>query len=214
MNLWRTMSISAIVLSVFAIGGTALVAWTFSATEKRIAENERQVLLHQLHALIPADEYDNQLDEDVIQVTAPQQLGSKTPLKIYRARKDQQPVAAIISAVAPDGYNGDINLLVAIRYDGTLAGVRVTRHRETPGLGDAIDERRSDWIHHFTGKSLTYPPARDWKVKRDGGVFDQFTGATVTPRAIVNAVYRALRYFAQHRDRLFASNEGQHANDH
>jgi len=214
MNLLRNMSISAAVLSVFAITGTSLVAWTFYSTQERIAENERQVLLTQLHALILPSEHDNKLDEDVINVIAPEQLGSKKSVAIFRARKDDKPVAAIISSVAPDGYNGDIHLLVAIRYNGQLAGVRVIKHRETPGLGDAIDASRSAWIKSFDKKSLTQPTTRDWKVKRDGGIFDQFTGATITPRAVVNAVHKTLLYYQQQRDKLFASSEVKHATDH
>lgn len=214
MNFWRNMTISAAVLSIFAVGGTSLVAWTFSATQQRIAENERQVLLSQLHALIQPGEHDNKLEEDVMYVTAPAQLGSKKPVAIYRARKSGKPVAAIISSVAPDGYNGDIHLLVAIRYNGKLAGVRVVNHHETPGLGDAIDENRSDWIKSFTNKSLQEPDSKNWKVKRDGGVFDQFTGATITPRAVVNAVFRTLQYYQQQRDKLFTNNEVKHESDH
>jgi electron transport complex protein RnfG len=123
-------------------------------------------------------------------------------------------VAAIISTVAPQGYNGNIYLLVAIRYSGKLAGVRVVKHRETPGLGDAIDEKRSDWISSFDNKSLQNPAPKDWKVKRDGGVFDQFTGATITPRAVVDAVYKTLQYFEKHRDELFTKQEVKHATDH
>lgn len=214
MNLWRNMSISAVVLAVFAIGGTTLVAWTYSATQQRIAQNEREVLLSQLHTLIQPGEHDNVLDEDVLYVTAPAQLGSKKPVAVFRARKNKQPVAAIISSVAQDGYNGDIYLLVAIRYNGTLAGVRAVKHHETPGLGDSIDAQRSAWIKSFDNKSLQEPTAKHWKVKRDGGVFDQFTGATITPRAVVNAVYRTLVYFQHHRDQLFANSEVQHAKDH
>lgn len=214
MNLWRNMSISAVVLSVFAISGTSLVAWTFTSTLDRIAENERQVLLSQLHALIKPEEHDNPLEDDVIYVTEPAALGSKKPAAIFRARKNGKPVAVIISSTAPDGYNGDIQLLVAIRYDATLAGVRVVKHRETPGLGDAIDAQRSDWIKGFDNKSLQNPATKDWKVKRDGGVFDQFTGATITPRAVVNAVRKTLVYYQTQTDKLYVVSEVKHAPDH
>ena len=214
MNLWRNMSISAAVLSIFAISGTSLVAWTFYSTQERIAENERQVLLTQLHALIRPAEHDNKLDEDVLYVVAPKQLGSKKPVAIFRARMNDKPIAAIISSVAPNGYNGNIHLLVAIRYNGELAGVRVIKHRETPGLGDSIDASRSDWIKSFDNKSLQNPISKNWKVKRDGGVFDQFTGATITPRAVVNAVHKTLLYYQKQRDKLFATSEVKHATDH
>jgi len=214
MNLWRNMSISAAVLSIFAVAGTGIVASTYYLTRDRIAENERQVLLAQLQTLVRPDEYDNHLTEDVLYVTAPEALGSKKPVAIFRARKEHKPVAAIISSVAPDGYNGDIDLLVAIRYSGVLAGVRVIKQGETPGLGDAIDASHSDWIKGFDNKSLTHPASKDWKVKRDGGVFDQFTGATISPRAVVKAVYKTLKYYQAHRNTLFAKNEESHVKDH
>ena len=114
------------------------------------------------------------------------------------------PVAVVLALIAPDGYGGPIKLLVGINADGSLAGVRVVNHHETPGLGDAIDTRRSNWILGFTGRSLGDPSPAQWAVRKDGGVFDQFTGATITPRAVVKAVKRALVYFEAHRDTLFA----------
>ena len=151
---------------------------------------------------------------DVIQVTEKESLGSKKPLNIYRARKEGKNIAVIISAVAPDGYAGDISLLVAIDNSGKLIGVRVAKHRETPGLGDAIELKRSDWILNFNGRSLDNPGKKGWRVKRDGGVFDQFTGATITPRAVVKAVYKALEYFKQNSDVLFSTKSiGQTSNE-
>jgi electron transport complex protein RnfG len=126
----------------------------------------------------------------------------------YRARQGGRPVAVILRFAAIDGYNGPIHLLAGIEADGRLAGVRVLSHRETPGLGDAIEAAKSDWVYSFAGKSLGSPPAAGWAVERDGGVFDQFTGATITPRAIVEAVQRALAYHGSHRDALF---EAPHA---
>lgn len=203
----RNMLISGLLLAGFAILGTAIVAWTEDATRERIELNQRAALLNNLHALIPPEQHDNDLYEDRIRVRAPDHLGSPYPLPVYRARRDGRPLAAILTAVAPDGYSGPIRLLVAVNYDGTLAGVRVLNHRETPGLGDAIEVSRSDWIHEFEGKSLRNPPPEDWRVKRDGGVFDQFTGATITPRAVVGAARRTLVYFQAHREELFAKAE-------
>jgi len=201
----RNMIVSAVLLGLFAVIAAALLAWTHDATAPRIAENQRQAVLRQLHALVPATSHDNDLFADVTHVRAPARLGGDEPLPVYRARRGGRPVAAVLTAVAPDGYNGTIRLLVAVRHDGTLLGVRVVDHRETPGLGDAIDERKSDWILGFAGKSLRDPPPEQWRVKRDGGVFDQFTGATITPRAVVAAVRRALEYYQHHRDELFAA---------
>ena len=203
MSLARHMTISALLLGLFAIIGTAMVALIHDATAERIAANHRAFLLKSLHILVPPEQHDNDLFTDVITVTNQELLGSKKPVRVYRARRNEKPVTAIINAVAPDGYSGSIELLVAIRYDGSLAGVRVVKHKETPGLGDSIEASRSDWILGFDDRSLTNPEKKGWAVKRDGGIFDQFTGATISPRAIVNAVYRSLLYFDTHKDELF-----------
>lgn len=202
--LLRNMLISALLLGLFAIAGSAIVAVTYDLTDETIAENERLYLLNSLHIIIDKSEHDNDLFGDSIQVIEPDLLGSKKPQTVYRARKTGVPVAAVFTTVAPDGYNGDIHLLVGIYADGSLAGVRALKHLETPGLGDKIEADRSDWIDSFNGLSLHKPDAKGWAVKKDGGQFDQFTGATITPRAVVKAVHKALLYFQQHRDALFA----------
>lgn len=206
------MSVSSALLGLFAIVGTTLLALTYNSTADQIAENERLAVLKGLHSLIPPAQHDNDLFTDTVQIHDKKLSRLKAPVTVYRARKNGKPVAAIISSVAPDGYNGSIHLLVAIRTDGRLAGVRVAKHRETPGLGDAIDERKSAWIHSFDGKSLGNPPVEQWRVKRDGGQFDQFTGATITPRAVVKAVRNTLEYFTRNRDTLFDRSGGTKAN--
>lgn len=200
----RNIITSAVILGLFAMIGTALVAFTFDMTHERIAATERAGLLRNLHRIVPAEQHDNDLFTDTIQVIAPEFLGTSAPVTIYRARMAGKPVAVVLSPAAPDGYSGNIRLLVGVYEDGTLAGVRVTSHRETPGLGDLIDESRSDWILKFAGRSLKDPAEGQWRVKKDGGAFDQFTGATITPRAVVKAVRKALVYFKQHEDELFA----------
>ena len=197
------MLIGGLILGLFAVVGTGLVALTYDGTAERIAENERESLLRSLHQIISPDSHDNDIYTDIIQVTDPL-LGTSQPVTIYRARQGKEPVAAVIASIAPDGYGGEIKLLVGILYDGTLAGVRVVSHKETPGLGDAIEAERSDWILGFNGRSLGNPEEKRWKVKKDGGVFDQFTGATITPRAVVQGVYNTLRYYQKHREELFA----------
>jgi len=194
---------TGLILGVFAIIGTALVALTYDNTRERIATSERAYLLRSLHALITPSIHNNDIFTDTVTVTS-SLMGTNKPTVVYRARMDGKPVAAVLTPIAPDGYNGTIKLLVAVLYDGTLAGVRVIAHRETPGLGDEIDEQRSDWILGFKGHSLQNPDKSGWAVKRDGGVFDQFTGATITPRAVVNAVHRSLQYYEQNKDLLFA----------
>ena len=203
MNIVRNMIISAIVLALFAASGTFFVSYTFDNTADRIKENKRLALLKAFHVLIPNDTHNNDIFSDIISVQDKDLLGSNKPVNIYRARKDNKNIAVIINSVAPDGYSGNIELLVAINFDGVLAGVRVVHHKETPGLGDAIDESRSDWITKFKQHSLTNPDKKGWAVKRDGGEFDQFTGATISPRAIVRAVYNTLRYYKEHRDKLY-----------
>lgn len=201
----RSMGIAALILAGFATIGTILVAVTYTGTKDIIAEAQRVALEASLNQLVPADRYDNQVVEDRIEVIAPQWLGTDQPVTVYRARKNNQPVALFATPTAPDGYSGPIQLLIGVYADGALAGVRVLAHKETPGLGDGIDEKRSPWILTFTGKSLENPRPEVWKVKKDGGVFDQFTGATITPRAVVKATRQFLDYVRTHREQLFAT---------
>ncbi len=195
---------SALVLTLFALIGTALVVVTYDTTRERIAENDRLALLRNLQELVPPSRYDNDPVADTVTVQSLEYLGTSDPITVYRARQAEEPVAAMFAAEAPNGYAGPIRMLVAVNVDGRLAGVRVLSHKETPGLGDRIEVERSDWIHGFVGRSLGDPPIERWGVKKDGGVFDQFTGATVTPRIVVNAVRKALQYFAAYRDTLLA----------
>ena len=201
---YRQSLITAAILLLFALVGTAMVAYTYDSTREQIAANERATLLRKLHRLIPPESHDNALLQDTLQVQNRTLLGTTDPVTVYRARRHGEPVAVVIAAVAPDGYSGSIRLLVGINVDGSLGGVRVVSHRETPGLGDAIEEERSDWILGFSGKSLQNPPLENWAVKKDGGAFDQLTGATITPRAVVKAVRQALLYYRDHKGALFA----------
>jgi len=201
----RQILITTAMLTLFSLIGTLMVAVTHVTTRPQVEANERQALLQQLEAIMPRERFDNDIVQDTSQVTDAQLLGTPKPVTVYRARRHGQPVGAVIAAIAPDGYSGPIRLLVGIHQDGTLAGVRVVAHKETPGLGDPIEEGRSDWITRFTGRSLINPDEAGWRVKRDGGVFDQFTGATITPRAVVKAVHQSLIYFKHNRERLFAN---------
>jgi H+/Na+-translocating ferredoxin:NAD+ oxidoreductase subunit G len=190
-------------LAVIAAVLTALVALVASFTRERIASNEQAWIRQRLDALVPPATHDNDLLADSISVTAPDLLGSAQPVKIYRARRAGAPVAAVLRPIAPDGYRGPIELLVAIGQDGRLIGVQVSRHQETPGLGDAFESRDVHWLDRFRGRSLTDPPPPRWTVRRDGGDFDAFTGATITPRAIVKAVRNALEYYQRNSQRIF-----------
>lgn len=194
---------SAASLGLIAVGGTALLSGVHWLTADRIAEQERRAMLVQLHEIIPADRYDNELRDDRTSFRDEAHFPGGQTVTAYRARQDGQPVAVILRFAAPDGYNGAIQLLAGIESDGRLAGVRVTSHKETPGLGDFVETAKSDWIRDFEGKSLRSPQPAGWQVRRDGGEFDQFTGATITPRAVVEAVRRALTYYESHREALF-----------
>ncbi|MBK1644085.1 electron transport complex subunit RsxG [Thiocapsa imhoffii] len=194
--------LAAFVLSAFSVSGVALVAVTHHLMDGRIAENQRHAMLQKLESIVPQGAFDNDPLEDLIQVSARELLGSQTT-RVHRVRKGEEPVAVILDPVVPDGYAGPIQLLVSVLQDGTIGGVRVLFHHETPGLGDKIEERKSDWILSFDGKSLVNPTPTGWAVKRDGGEFDQFTGATITPRAIVEAVKNTLIYVQQQGNSLF-----------
>ncbi len=195
----RSVIVLAGVLAIL----TAALVWLADATRERIAANQQSGVTTALNALMAPRTYDNEPLEDSIEVSAPDFLGTSRPVLVYRARKDGQPVAVIVRPIAPDGYRGPIELMVAIAYDGTLIGVQVLRHNETPGLGDAFENREADWLDGFRGLSLMKPPQQRWTVRRDGGEFDAFTGATITPRAIVKAVRRSLEFYNANRDRLF-----------
>lgn len=201
---------AAAILAGFAVCGALLVAVTWESTAQRIAANERAFLLRSLADVLPEHGYDNAIHEDAITVTDAL-LGTTAPVAVYRARLRGRPVALVLAPVAPGGYSGPIRLLVGVLADGTISGVRVVGHRETPGLGDRIEVERDDWVLGFDGRSLGQPPRERWAVRRDGGVFDQFTGATITPRAVVSAVRDALVYFEAHRDALFAAPAGASA---
>ncbi len=194
--------ISGALLGVFGVLGAGLVGFSHDLTAARIAQNERDTLLRQLEVLVPPDQADNDISTDVLEVSSPSQLGAEVT-RIYRAKRNGQIVAVVLSPVITQGYSGAIRLIVGARRDGTLAGVRVLSHRETPGLGDKIEVERSDWILDFNGKSLVSPPDSQWRVKRDGGEFDQFTGATITPRAVVRGVKAALTFVRRNEVRLF-----------
>ena len=189
---------------LFAMLGGALVGLTFIQTEDDIKHNEKITLLRKLNNIIPAESYDNDLLLDTISIKPSSLLSTKEESLAYRARKNNKNIAVVFSSIAANGYNGSIYLLVGINADGELAGVRVVKHRETPGLGDPVSITHSNWILGFDNKSLSNPDEKGWKVKRDGGEFDQFTGATITPRAVVKAVHNALLYFDQNQNMLFS----------
>lgn len=192
---------------VGALGLGGLLAMR-ALTAERIAEQQRASTLRALAVLLPK-EYDNDPQVDRIDVVAPAWLGTDDTLIVRRARQGGRVEALLLEAVAPDGYNGDIRLLVGVDARGRVIGVRVVEHRETPGLGDPIEIARGPWITGFDGRSLNDPSEDAWRVRRDGGAFDQLAGATITPRAVVGAVRRALQFVETHGEALAMAPVGE-----
>ena len=203
---------NSLVLGLFAVVTVGTVTLLQQLTAERIQASERSAQLRALNEILPRGSYDNQLLHNSVDVHDPL-LGTKRPLPAYIAIKDGKPSAVILQAIAPDGYSGAIHLLIGILADGQAAGVRVVGHRETPGLGDKIELAKNPWIRSFESRSLGNPDESGWAVKKDGGDFDQFAGATITPRAVVGAVHRALQYFDAHKAQLFAASTGSIAPD-
>lgn len=191
------------VLAGFALVGAALLALASNFTIDKRQQNERELVIAALNAVVPISLYNNDPLADQISVRDPL-LNRSEAVTVYRMRKNGRNVAVVLEPTAPDGYSGNIKLLVGITAAGRISGVRVVTHKETPGLGDGIDSRRSNWIKQFDGNSLTQPARDDWAVQKDGGIYDSLTGATITSRAVVEAVDRALIYFDQQRELLFS----------
>jgi len=202
-SLARSISFNSLLLGLFALITATLLSVTYLGTEQPIADAKREVAKRALLEIVPLDRHTNNLLVDTVAIRAESwpMLGIEEGVANI-ARQGDEPVAVILPSVAGDGYNGDIQMIIGINIDGTVAGVRVISHRETPGLGDKVDLSKNDWILDFNGKSLSNPPPDRWKVKKDGGNFDQFTGATITPRAVVNQVFKTLQYFKEDRERL------------
>jgi electron transport complex protein RnfG len=207
--IFKSMGKNSFLLALFALLTALILASTNKLTEAPIAEAERLAAQKALLEIVPLERHNNDLLVDTQEI--PKQywslLGLDNGGNIHIARYNNQPVAAIIPTVTSEGYSGDISMIVGINFDGSIAGVRVVEHRETPGLGDKVDLRKSDWILSFNGKSLSNPQLSGWNVKKDQGVFDQFTGATITPRAVIHQIVRTLQYFNNDSERLLISSQ-------
>ncbi len=203
-QLEKSMSLNGKVLGLFALITSLLLASTNLATKDKIAESQRRAAQKALLEIIPEERHDNDILTDTLSI--PQHywstLGLKKGGELHLARKNGEVFAIIVPAVAPDGYSGAIKMIVGINLNGEVAGVRVLNHSETPGLGDKVELKKSPWILSFDGKSLGAPPLERWKVKKDKGDFDQFTGATITPRAVVAQVASTLHYFGEDKNRI------------
>ncbi len=205
--------ITALNLLFFALIGTALLALTYELTSEPIARSEEEAKLKLITQIVPVSAYDNAIMQDTVQLAADELLGTDDTTIAYLGRLKGQPAITVLQSIAPDGYGGQIHLVIAIQRDGRIAGVRVVSDKETPGLGDYIEIAKSKWITGFDDTSLENHRDSDWKVKKDGGRFDYMAGATITPRAVVKAVHKALQYYALHSAELFgpqpASTAGQ-----
>jgi electron transport complex protein RnfG len=208
----NTMGKNGLALAVFAVITTGLISLTYFGTRDQIALQQQQKLLSILNAVIDEGSYDNSIQLDCALVTSVEMLGSEQPQHIYRATKQGRPVAAAIETTAPDGYSGKIQLVVGVtssKLDSAkITGVRILDHKETPGLGDKIDLRINDWVLDFDNQVYTAEMASNWAVKKDGGQFDQFTGATITPRAVVNAVRASVEYYLANKTTIFSAANG------
>lgn len=188
---------------VFFVMGTLILAITYTQTQAPIAASVAHEKQIKLSEVIPSSVYDNDLMANPIKISFGGLLGNRQDTTAYLATKQGEPVAIALEATAPDGYSGEIKLLVAVTKTGEILGTRVIVHKETPGLGDYIDIAHSDWIKQFDQQSLATRDDTAWKVKKDGGQFDYMAGATITPRAVVKAIHRVLQYVQSSQATLF-----------
>ena len=204
--LFRNALRTAAIMLAFAFIGTLLLASVFDVTRAPIEASEKAARLSLFKEILPAQNYDNDLLASQVTIAPNTLLGNRLPSIANVAKQQQQTAGVILEAIAHDGYSGDIKLLIAIRADGSISGVRVLAHKETPGLGDYIDIAHGNWIKLFDNESLEKTAAEKWQVKKDGGQYDYMVGATITPRAVVKAVKQALQFYQQNKQTLFAVN--------
>ncbi|MEZ9198695.1 electron transport complex subunit RsxG [Shewanella sp. 10N.286.54.B9] len=196
---------NGLLLGLFALLCTGLVAGVNQLTFAKIKQQEQIELSRVLHQIIPDEVHDNELTQHCITIQNSDYLGTDKPLPAYIATQNGDGVAIAIETVAPDGYNGNIKIIIGLNKAGEVLGVRTLSHQETPGLGDKIELRKSDWVTKFNGLSVSSEKDKRWHVKKDGGQIDQFTGATITPRAYVKAVKLATLYFNEHKQELLSA---------
>ena len=195
---------SALNLLFFAVLGTLVLSSTYLLTHDTIEASVAKEKLKLIAQIVPQSLYDNDIVQDTFTLPPDELLGTDETSVAYRANLRGEPSAVVLQPIAPDGYSGKIFMIIAIRSTGEVSGVRVLSHHETPGLGDYIEVAKNPWIKQFDGQSQAKLKDTDWKVKKDGGTFDSMAGATISPRAVVKAVHKAVEYFALHRDQLLA----------
>lgn len=191
--------------ALIAIGALTVVE---RLTRERIEQARAAAERAALAAVLPPARYDNDPLQDSVLVLAPQWLGRDTPVRVWRGRLGEAPSALAMETTAPEGYSGAIELLLGVDAAGTVIAARVTRHAETPGLGDPIERERSDWIEGFNGRGLADTPQQRWTVRREGGDFDSFSGATITPRAVARGLGRTLAFLQRHGEAIWAAEPG------
>lgn len=201
----KKISTTAAAMIIFSLAASTALSVFYFITKSPIDESDARAKRIFLNQVIPADLYDNNLVKDTISVEPSPLLGNKKNIDVYRAKKNNQVIAVIIEAIAPDGYSGEIKTLVGIDQEDKILGVRVIAHKETPGLGDYIEIDKSQWIKNFNLKSLDKVSEKKWAVKKDGGDFDYISGATITPRAVIKSTYKCLLYSKENKKRLFTS---------
>jgi len=194
---------NALLLSAFASVCTLLVSLTYVYTAPLIEQQAQQDLLNKLNQVLVPERFDNNPLENCLHITDKSIFGDDESHVIYRATQQEQPYALVFQTQTLKGYNGLIKLMVAIDKTGKVQGVRTLQHKETPGLGDKIDLEKSNWVLSFNDMKVNSDTDKRWFVKKDGGYFDQFTGATITPRAVVNQLRQSIRYVSSNFDRLF-----------
>ena len=195
---------TAITMLAFASIGTSLLAYVFDITRAPIEASEKEARLALFKEILPVNVYDNDLLKTTVEIDPNDLLGNRVSTIANIAKFNNKTTGVILEAIAHDGYSGDIKLLIAIRADGSISGVRVLAHKETPGLGDYIDIAHGKWIKLFDDESVHKTPTANWQVKKDGGKFDYMVGATITPRAVVKAVLKALQFYEINKQTLFA----------
>ncbi|BCV41063.1 electron transport complex subunit RsxG [Shewanella algae] len=203
----KSMLKNGLLLGLFALICTAVVAVVNDSTRDAILAQQKLELRRTLEQIIPNELHDNPLEESCILLQDKDALGTTQPMPAYIATQDAEPVAIAIETIAPDGYNGEIRLIIGIKTDGTVLGVRTLSHQETPGLGDKIERKKSDWVDRFIGKKLQGSDDKAWYVKKDGGEIDQFTGATITPRAYVKSMRNTLAFFEANKKTIFSQSQ-------
>ncbi|MGE5469135.1 MAG: electron transport complex subunit RsxG [Ignavibacteria bacterium] len=215
----RISTSTAVVLLLFTLAFTALMAATYQFTKDKIDANALEAKMELIGTVLPPSLYDNDLLKDSVELPPTPALGTEAPSHVYRARKDGEPAALVLEAAAPDGYSGRIDLLIAVKADGRIAAVRVTGHHETPGLGDYIDPKKDKnkakpWITQFDNIGFDEVKPDEFHVRKDGGKFDAHAGATISARAVTNAVGRALQFAVDNREHLFEDEHHERHEEH